>query len=85
MATKRKSKHNPKPPPEPPQPTAQPAVIQPATALPVKTKGDDSDIMAIMSLLVTSHGKVEKGEMAADDYSGKMRQLLDFATFLLEK
>jgi transcriptional regulator with XRE-family HTH domain len=86
MATKRRSKHNPKPPPEPPsQPAAPPAVMQPATALPTKAKGDDSDIMAIMSLLVAGHGKIETGEMTADDYSGKMRQLLDFATFLLEK
>lgn len=86
MATKRRSKHNPKPPSEPPsQPEAQPAAAQSGAASPAKSRGDDGDIMAIMSLLVSSHGRVESGEMNADDYSGKMRQLLDFATFLLEK
>jgi transcriptional regulator with XRE-family HTH domain len=79
MATKRKSrKRSLEAEPFPP--------VQPlSVTAPIAPGGGDHDIMALLALLGTSHGKVESGEISAADYAGKMRQLLDFARFLFGK
>jgi transcriptional regulator with XRE-family HTH domain len=56
----------------------------PSTA-PAAPSIGDNDSAPILALLAASHGKAASGEMSAADYSGKMRQLLDFARFLFEK
>ena len=62
-----------------PQPQVQPA------AAPAASGVDNNDMVAILKLLTASYGKVEAGEMSAADYAAKMRQLLEFARFILEK
>ncbi len=81
METKRKPRKAPvdvfAPTPQPP-PVTTPTVA----AAPV---ADDNDMVAILALLAASHGKVAAGEISAADYTGKMRQLLEFARFLFGK
>ena len=79
MATKRKSKRREMEALAAPQPQIQPA------AAPAASGVDNNDMVAILKLLTASYGKVETGEMSAADYAAKMRQLLDFARFILEK
>ncbi len=54
-------------------------------AVPAVPSIGDNDIAPILALIAASHGKAVSGEMNAAEYSGKMRQLLDFARFLFEK
>ncbi|MDR1612899.1 MAG: helix-turn-helix domain-containing protein [Planctomycetota bacterium] len=77
MATKRKPRKRgmEAEPPAQPSPIASPAV----------PGGGDNEVMALLVLLGTSHGKVTAGETSAAEYARKMRQLLDFARFLFGK
>jgi transcriptional regulator with XRE-family HTH domain len=63
------------------EPLAQPSLI----AAPAAPGGGDNEVMALLALLGTSHGRIGSGGAGAAEYAGKMRQLLDFARFILEK
>ena len=56
-----------------------------SSAAPVAPDSGNADLMAILRLFTASHGKVEAGEMGAADYAGRVRQILDFAKYILEK